>query len=98
MNVTEEGASIEFDCAHASLEGAIALEADGSFHSRGSNFQERPGPQKVEEEEKGRAARFSGRLDGSEIQLTVTFADDQQEEVGSYSLVLNRAPRLRKCR
>ena len=58
MNVTEEGASIEFDCAHASLEGAIALEADGSFHSPGAYFQERPGPQKVEEEEKGRAARF----------------------------------------
>jgi len=97
MEVREDGAKIELACARGLTEGAIELEKDGSFQVVGSYFQERPGPQREGEEPEPRPLRCTGRVEGKQMELTLRL-EDTQEEVGTFTLVLGQAPRLRKCR
>jgi hypothetical protein len=80
--VAEEGVRFELDCAHGKVTGTLPLRKDGTFEATGFFFQERPGPQRAEEEEEGRPAKISGRVQGSEMQLTLQFSDTG-EEIGT---------------
>ena len=59
MDVSEKGARLEFDCAHGSIDAAIALDADGRFRADGVIVREHPGPVRVGREPKAEPAVYS---------------------------------------
>jgi hypothetical protein len=109
LDVTEKGATAEFDCAHGTVDERIVPGADGSFSARGTFVGERGGPSRdtsaVDESGRraapgkhadGQAARYSGRVEGETLTLTVTLADSGRV-VGTFTLKRGSAGRLFKC-
>ncbi|MBA2338989.1 MAG: hypothetical protein H0V88_01215, partial [Pyrinomonadaceae bacterium] len=47
MEVTAEGASIEYDCAHGTINEPLVTDRNGNFNSKGTYEVERPGPQRA---------------------------------------------------
>ena len=95
LQVTEKGARLELDCAHGSIEGPIALDAQGSFDVPGTYVPEAPGPVR-RDGDRASAVRYAGKLDGETLRLTVrgTVTDS---DLGTFTLTRNRFPRVRKC-
>ena len=107
LDVEAGGARVEFDCAHGRLEGPVVLDAEQRFDVRGTFTRERGGPTLVPE---GTAdgqvppdagaetfpARYTGRVAGKSMTLTVT-ALDSGETLGTFSLGHGRPPVLTKC-
>ena len=96
LEVTESGARLEFDCAHGRIDEPMRLDANGQFGIRGLFFRERGGPVREGEESKGEPARYSGRVDGETMVLTVRLAD-RDVDIGTFTLVHGKPARLRKC-
>ena len=95
LTVTSEGATIEFDCAHGTLQGPIRPDAEGRFETAGTYVQERGGPVR-EGEEDARPARSTGRVEKGRMTLTIAFPDGR-EPLGPFELVHGKAARLAKC-
>jgi len=93
--VSREGVHLEFDCAHGSIEGAVALDADGRFDASGVYVKEGPGPVRPETSA-GRPARFTGRIDGDAMTLDVVLSGSDAK-VGTFTLQKDRLPRIHKC-
>lgn len=97
LNVTEQGAEVEYDCAHGSIDGKIIPDADGRFESTGTHVFERGGPVRMGESSDGSAAAYSGQISGDTMTLKVT-ETATKESVGTFTLTHGKTPRLRKCR
>jgi hypothetical protein len=93
--VSDSGARVEYDCAHGTIDGPITLDAQGRFEARGAHVRERGGPVREDEAERGVPARYRGTVAADTMTLTVTL--DSGEDVGSFTLTRDRAPRIRKC-
>jgi hypothetical protein len=97
LDVTPDGARLEFDCAHGTISEPITLAADNTFAVSGVYVPERGGPVRVDEAPVNRQARYTGRVEGETMTLTVT-RTDQQQAVGTYTLGLGQSPKVFKCR
>jgi hypothetical protein len=97
FEVTEGGANVEFDCAHATLEGKILVNGAGQFSARGTYYPEHGGPVRRDESNEGFPARFEGRVGGSLMKLTVTRVSPG-EDLGTFSLARDREAEVFKCR
>ena len=91
--VTSEGAQVNFDCGHGTVDEALTLDSQEQFDVKGS-FTPEGGPTPASEQ--SRPARYSGRLQGTSMTLSVTLTDTSQM-VGSFALALGRPPSLVKC-
>lgn len=97
LNVGDEGADIEFDCAHGSME-KLVLDASGNFNVSGFYVPERGGPVSIDEKERRIPARYSGRVEGESMNLTVTLENaDGGPEPMSFTLTHGKDSRLVKC-
>jgi hypothetical protein len=96
VEVSGSGASIQFDCAHGSISGSIRLDADGRFDVPGDYAPEHGGPIRVGEAEKRRSARYSGRLIGRTMTLSVGLGDD--ETIGPFTVEHGGEARIVRCR
>lgn len=96
MEVTGEGATLDFDCAHAIIEQPIKLDANGSFNVPGRYFQERGGPVRSDADQSGQPAHFKGSLAGKTLTLTVML-DGSSGSVGPFTLEFGKFPRVFKC-
>ncbi|HWW75141.1 MAG TPA: hypothetical protein VNZ44_07090 [Pyrinomonadaceae bacterium] len=97
FEVTEGGANVEFDCAHATLRGKILVNGAGQFSAEGTYYPEHGGPVRRDESNEGFPARFEGRVGGSLMKLTVT-RDHPREDLGTFSLARDREAEIFKCR
>jgi hypothetical protein len=97
MEVGEGGASLEFDCAAGNIERPPALDAAGRFDVKGTFNVQHAGPVLRDEEANGRPARYSGRVRGETLTLTVTLAEPE-EDAGTYTLKRGSEGRVFKCR
>lgn len=95
LEVAAGGASLELDCAHGAVEGAIRLDAERRFDAGGTYVQERGGPVR-EGGEDARPARYAGRVEGKTMTLTIAVGDGG-ETLGPFELVRGRSARLTKC-
>lgn len=95
FEVAAGGASLELDCAHGAVEGAIRLDSEGRFDVPGTYVQERGGPER-EGGEDARPARYAGRVEGKTMTLTIAVGDGG-ETLGPFELVHGRSARLTKC-
>ena len=97
FEVTENGANIEYDCAHGTVEGKIGVDSQGRFNVYGTHYEERGGPVRLGQEAKGYRVRLNGRVGGSLLKLTVTRAGTRRV-VGTFTLARDREPEVFKCR
>jgi len=97
MEVTARQASIEYDCAHATIDLPIILDRHGRFNVRGRQFPEHGGPVREGSESGGYAARFVGEVKEKEMTLTVT-KSETNESIGTFTLKFGQQPRLMKCK
>jgi hypothetical protein len=97
LQITEEGAELEFDCAHGTIPSPIEVDGGGQFDVAGVLVRERPGPIRVGHEPKSQTTSYSGSIKDSTMTLQVTLTDSG-ETVGTYSLAHGSEGRIRKCR
>jgi len=97
LAVTSGGATVEFDCAHGSVDAPLTLDANGRFAVAGTFVRERGGPTRNNQQEKPEAARYSGTLEGNTLTVTVELVDGG-ESAGTFTLTRGKTGRLVKCK
>lgn len=93
LSVRSNGASIEFDCGHGTLDAPLKLDDKGRFDVKGS-FVREGGPVREGPEDK-QPARYSGTSDGTTMDLTAAL--DAGGTIGSFRLTRGATGRLVKC-
>ena len=97
LEVTDGGATAEFDCGRAAITRPLKLDRRSRFDVNGTYYEERGGPVRQGAPAAGHPARFAGRVRGDEMRLTVTLTEEK-ELIGDFVLVRGREPSLVKCR
>lgn len=95
LEVTAEGGSLEFDCAHATIAEPLRL-ADGRLGVTGVYVREHGGPEHEGEPEDSHPARFEGTLEGDRLTFSVRLTDEGVT-IGSFTVVHGKAPLVFKC-
>jgi len=95
LTVADAGGTIEFDCAHGSLDEPLLLDPSGRFDVKGRLVAE-GGPVQKDQPENARPARYHGESDGQQMSLQVTL--EGGEDGGTFSLAKGATARLVKCR
>lgn len=96
MEVTGAGATLDFDCAHGSINQAIAPAGNGKFVAKGTFAIEHPGPSREEENASGQPATYTGFRDGDTLSLTITLTGTGKT-VGTFTLSHGKMGKIRKC-
>ena len=97
LEATDSGASIEYDCAHSTIDQRIVLNRAGKFEVKGRYSREHSGPVRGDKEPNSSAARYVGLVQDKTLTLTVTLTDSG-ESIGTFTLTHGRDVILRKCR
>jgi hypothetical protein len=95
LTVQKDGASLELDCAHGSLE-TLTLGEAGRFDVAGRFVREHGGPIRKDETQDARPARYQGSVQGQTLSLKVVL--ECGETIGPFELTLGGQARLIKCR
>lgn len=95
MQVTENGATIEFGCAHGTIEQPLTLDNNNGFDLSGSYTVERPGPQ-IEGQNNNQPARFNGQVNGQTMTLNITLTRTKQT-IGPLILNYGKTGRIMRC-
>lgn len=96
LEVTSQGATIEYDCAHGSIDEPLVTDRDGRFSAVGTHVREHGGPIRQDEQPDSHPAHYRGQSSGETMRLTVTLTDLQQE-IGTFILTRGATGRLFKC-
>ena len=97
LEVSEGGATVEYDCAHGTVDAKIVVDRRGHFRASGRHFEEHGGPVRRDEPLKSYTVRYAGQVKGGVMKLTVTRADTGAR-VGTFTLTHGREPVIVKCR
>lgn len=90
------GASVQLDCAHGAIEGRLALGPGGAFDLAGDFVREHGGPIRKNEVEDRRPARYTGRISGKTMTITVEVPGEAA--LGPFTLELGDPGRIVRCR
>jgi hypothetical protein len=97
MEVTPQGATLEFDCAHGNVLEPIKANAKGEFAARGTYTPEHGGPIRKDNLPRDLPAIYKGTIEGDTMRLEVLLTEkDQAPE--PFILTRGKAGRLMKCR
>src|SRR6266436_2564562 len=92
LEISDQRAEFEFDCAHGSIDSPFMLESDGSFKLKGTYTRETHGPIRVGHPPQDRHAEYFGHVDGNNMRLSVRMIDGNDE---TENFVLQRGERGR---
>ena len=95
MEITAEGARLDFDCAHGTIGEPIRPDADGRFQVEGSYVPEGPG-QLRKDDAKQFPARYWGQVRGDTMTLKVE-PSGYDANLPTLTLQRGRLPNIRKC-
>ena len=96
MEVTDDGATLDYDCAHGTIDEPLLLDGQGDFNVTGTHVTEHGGLQPGDGKADSHPARYTGHVEGQVMTLTVTLTDTQ-EEFGTFKLTFGASPRVVKC-
>ena len=96
LEVSENGAELTFDCAHGTIDQQMTVDSAGRFDLHGTFASEHAGPIRSGEEGNSRPAKYTGRVEGQKMTLTVTLPDSK-DDLGTFSLKHGEQPNLTRC-
>lgn len=96
LEVDETGARLEFDCAHSTVAAPVTLDGQMHFDFEGVYVSERGGPERPGQTPDTHIARYTGRVEGDQMFLSITLKDLKQD-LGTYTLTRGANPLLFKC-
>jgi hypothetical protein len=96
LDATEAVMRLTFDCATGSIDGPIALDDQGRFDVSGRFERDGPGPARPDSPKGGEPARYTGRLEGETLTLSLRPAGSDQV-LGPFTLIRGRVPHIRSC-
>lgn len=96
MNVGEQSAKLEFDCAHGEIAGPLNVDAEGKFELPGTFSPERGGPVRADETERAQPATYSGTIKGKMMTLTLKIKGSDETE--TFTLEKGKPADLFKCK
>jgi len=95
IEIGTDGARLEFDCAHGTIDEPIRIDEAGRFEAKGTYVREGPGPTR-KEDRGGVPARFRGKVEGDSLSLTLELPGSAKSP-GPFTLTRGRLPRVRSC-
>lgn len=95
MEVTEDGAQIDFDCANGRITEKIAPDGEGKFEAKGVFTQERGGPVRLGEDNE-QPAVYRGSIKDKTMTLNIELTRNH-ETAGTFTLKQGSEGRVRKC-
>ena len=96
LELEEAGGTLEYDCAHGTIEPGWTLTDDGEFSGTGEHIIEHGGPVREGEILPTRPASYDGTVDGDRMSLTVTLSDSAQV-IGTFQLQRGSDGQLMRC-
>jgi hypothetical protein len=96
LAVTAEGAVLEFDCAHGTIDEPPRLDSEGRFTLAGVYVRESGGPVRDDVPEDRHPASYAGRLEGSRLTFSVRLVD-AGVDLGPFTAVLGEPATIFKC-
>ena len=96
LSVAADNSTIEYDCAHGTIDEPLILDGNSNFVAVGTHTRESPGPIRLDEPPDRHAARYQGNVAGSRMTFTVTLTDTG-ETVGTFNLEFGNLGRVFKC-
>ena len=96
MNVGEQSATIEYDCAHGEIPGPLTVDGEGKFELPGTFTPERGGPVRADEAPRGQPATYSGTIKGNTMTLTLKIKGSDDAE--TFTLEKGKPGDLFKCK
>src|SRR5665647_1731540 len=93
---TPDSGTLEYDCAAGRITEPLRPGADGRFVALGTHTPGHGGPVRIDEVLPSRPARYTGRMDGDLLSLTVVMTDSNVT-VGTFQLARGRSPNVLKC-
>lgn len=96
LEVTDAGARVEYDCAHATISRKIVADRQGRFIVMGSYVPEHGGPVR-EGDPTGEPVQFTGKVSGKKLQLSIR-RRDSRKLIGVFTLFFGQEGLLVKCR
>lgn len=96
MVVSDSSATLDYDCAHGTIDEPIIIDENGEFEVRGIHVFERGGPIRIDEVPDEHPALYKGHIEGSVMTLIVTLTDTEVE-FGTFTLNLGANPNVYKC-
>jgi hypothetical protein len=97
MEVTQQGAKIEYDCASGTINKKIILDKNKRFDVSGTQVEEHGGPIRESDAPNSYPVRFIGRIKGKRMTLVVK-RKDNNKIIGTFSLLHGQESLLVKCR
>jgi predicted GNAT family N-acyltransferase len=97
IEVTGQGAKIEYDCASGTIDKKIILDKNHHFNVLGTHTEEHGGPIRQNEQSNSYPVRLIGRIKGKKMTLIVK-RKDNNKIIGSFILVRGQESFLVKCR
>jgi hypothetical protein len=91
-----DSGTMEYDCAAGRITEPLRPGSDGRFVATGTHTPGHGGPVRIDEVLPRRPARYSGRIDGDLLELTVVMTDSNVT-VGTFQMTRDRSPNVFKC-
>ena len=96
LAVSAGGATLEYDCAHGTIDEPIVPNDDGDFNVQGTDVREVGGPAQGGVTPDVLMAGYRGTTDGRRMTLTVSLPD-LGEVVGTFELTLGETAQIFRC-
>ena len=97
LQVSEQGATVEFGCAHGSMLEPIKPDASGLFSVAGTYTPEHGGPIRKDETANDLPATYKGRVSGDTMRLEIVLPD-KTIQPPPFTLIRGGGGKLIKCR
>ena len=94
LHLGPESGTIEYDCAHGTLNGPLQTDANGAFRVAGTHVREHGGPARMGEVLPHEPAVYQGRIRNGRMTLEVRTAT---AALGNYILQRDTPAQLFKC-
>jgi hypothetical protein len=98
LQMTAQGATVEFDCAHGAILVPVKPNAAGEFTATGTYSPEHGGPIRKDEAPHDLPATYKGTIRGDTMQLEIELADKTQPLPTPLTLTRGKFGRVFKCR
>ena len=96
LEIANDHTTLDFDCAHGNINQPFETDSAGAFDLAGTYVKESPGPARQDAGEEHHQARYSGRIEGKVMTLTIKLID-RGEIIGRFTLKRGALPQVAKC-